>query len=417
MDFTSSDAPVRAFVGGVGSGKSFVGALDLLLRAVPGRLYMVTAPTYPMLRDATLRVFRSLARRLGTLHSFSRSEMTAAMTNGAEVLFRSTDDPDRLRGPNLSGCWMDEASLSAREAYDVLLGRLREQGETGWLAATFTPRGRANWTFAAFGGLPPGAGLFHARTDDNPFLPAGFADVLRAHYTSHQAGADVEGLFMDPEGALFRREWFRLAGSAPPCPSRVRRWDLASTETRPGADPDWTAGALLGRDAGGRFWVLDVVRARVAPGAVEDLVLQTAQLDGRGVPVRMEQEPGSSGVAVVDHYARRVLAGWDFRGVRSTGDKATRARPLAAQAEHGNVSVLLAPWTRGLLDELEAFPGGTHDDMVDALSGAFLDLTGGGMADFTRAALGVGGTRAAAGLRDLGGPGGRGWDARDLGAY
>ena len=46
----------------------------------------------------------------------------------------------------------------------------------------------------------------------------------------------------------------------------------------------------------------------------------------------MEQEPGSAGVTVADHYARHVLSGYTFHAERSTGDKATRAQPLAAAA-------------------------------------------------------------------------------------
>ena len=62
--FTDSTALLRAFVGGIGSGKSFIGALDLIKRAKPGRLYLVTAPTYSMLSDATFRSFTGLGQQL-----------------------------------------------------------------------------------------------------------------------------------------------------------------------------------------------------------------------------------------------------------------------------------------------------------------------------------------------------------------
>ena len=84
----------------------------------------------------------------------------------------------------------------------------------------------------------------------------------------------------------------------------------------------------------------------------------------------MEQEPGSAGVDTIDHYAREVLVGYNFRGVRSTGDKTLYAAPLASAAEAGNVYVLRAPWNKEFLDEFEAFPQGVHDDIVDASSKA-----------------------------------------------
>src|SRR6185312_15883637 len=46
-----------AYLGGIGAGKSFAGAVKVLRFAVeqPGSLGEITAPTYPMLRDATMR--------------------------------------------------------------------------------------------------------------------------------------------------------------------------------------------------------------------------------------------------------------------------------------------------------------------------------------------------------------------------
>ena len=58
-------------------------------------------------------------------------------------------------------------------------------------------------------------------------------------------------------------------------------------------------------------------------------------------------------------------------------DKITRAKAVSAQCEWGNVSVLRAPWNDDFFSELENFPEGAHDDIVDVLSGAFNDLSGG----------------------------------------
>jgi predicted phage terminase large subunit-like protein len=70
----------------------------------------------------------------------------------------------------------------------------------------------------------------------------------------------------------------------------------------------------------------------------------------------------------------RLLAGHRVEAVRETGDKTTRADPLASQWNAGNVSVLRAEWNRAFLEEIEHFPQGRHDDMVDAVSGAFAKL-------------------------------------------
>ena len=377
LRFRQSKALYRGFVGGIGSGKSFVGAFDLIRRAKPGRLYLVAAPTYPMLRDATLRSFLTLARDLFFLKDFAKGEMIATLGNGAEVLFRSTDDPERLRGPNLSGIWLDEASLMDQEVFEVLIGRLREAGEDGFLSATFTPKGRHHWSYTVFGEHKPNTDLVHCHTSDNPFLPAHFYSNVRGQYTRHLAAQELEGEFIDAPGALFKRDWFTVVEAVPADLRKLRAWDLAATDVKKADDPDWTAGVLLGKNADNVYYVLDVRHTQSSPRSVEALIRQTAEVDGKAVPIWMEQEPGASGVAVIDNYTRRILSGWSFKGERSTGDKATRAQPFAAQAEAGNVRVLQAPWARAFLDEVEAFPlqgKGIHDDIVDAATLAFNKL-------------------------------------------
>ncbi len=396
--FSRSNALYRAMVGGIGSGKSFVGSYDLIRRSQPGRLYMVIAPTYAMLADATFRSFLTVAQLLGVVEAddIKKSPPPAVrLGTGAEVLFRSADEPDRLRGPNLSGVWLDEASLMHIDVFNIAIGRLREGSEQGWLSATFTPKGKQHWTHEVFATGRPDTAIFRARTADNPFLPPAFADTVRRQYTAAQAAQELEGEFTDPGGSLFRRGWFPVVDAAPAGLQKVRAWDLAGTPKDPARshDPDWSAGVLMGKAGDGTFYVLDVRRERTTPQGVQALVRQTAQTDGEAVAVWMEQEPGSAGLTVIDTYTR-LLAGFTFHGERSTGDKATRAQPLAAQAEAGNVRLLRGPWVKAFLDEIEVFPLGTHDDQVDAAALAFQKLAKGfitwtpGVAD--RASQGLG---------------------------
>ena len=59
-----------------------------------------------------------------------------------------------------------------------------------------------------------------------------------------------------------------------------------------------------------------------------------------------------------------------MRFAPATGDKETRAKPISAQAEAGNVKLVRGPWNAEFLRVLESFPVGKHDDEIDALSGA-----------------------------------------------
>src|SRR5579871_4257621 len=140
------------YVGGVGAGKTFAGALRAPVRALeqPGSLGLIGAPPYPMLRDATPRTFFELLEQYALsrgedaalIKSFQKVEGHLTLANGSEILFRSLDAPDRIRGLNLAWFWLDEAPLCGYYAWQILKGRLRQQGyvTAGW--ATGTPHGR-----------------------------------------------------------------------------------------------------------------------------------------------------------------------------------------------------------------------------------------------------------------------------------
>jgi predicted phage terminase large subunit-like protein len=170
-------------------------------------------------------------------------------------------------------------------------------------------------------------------------------------------------------GGMFQRQWFTIVDELSATLQHKRYWDLAAT-----VGGDWTAGAKGGRNDGVTY-IADMRRLRGTPAQVEALVRQTAELDGRNVPIYIEQEPGSSGVNTIDHYQRHVLPGFIVYGVRSTGSKSERAAPVSSAAEAGNVRLLRGHWNAAFLDEIEAFPQGAHDDQVDALSGLFEKLT------------------------------------------
>lgn len=181
-----------------------------------------------------------------------------------------------------------------------------------------------------------------------------------------------------PEGNLFKREWFtgRMLSTAPIYNQRVRYWDLAATEPKQGTDPDFASGALLGSEDG-KFIIENVKRFRESPRQVMQNVILTAKQDGVGVSIRIEQEPGSASKILIDDIARKLSA-FDVRGIPSVRSKQTRAKPFSAACERGDVSIVEGPWNEVFLDELCAFGGiPSHDDQVDAVTGAFNELAQG----------------------------------------
>lgn len=174
------------------------------------------------------------------------------------------------------------------------------------------------------------------------------------------------------EGALFKTALLQV--SPAPLPGKsVRAWDLAATAQLGTRDPDWTVGVRMTRTVQGKFMVDDVVRLRGAPDEVEAAILATASRDGRAVQIHLPQDPGQAGKAQI-LYLTRILAGYSVQSQIASGDKATRAAPLAAQMNVGNVALVQAAWNRAFIEELSGFPASAHDDQVDAAADAFAAL-------------------------------------------
>lgn len=183
-------------------------------------------------------------------------------------------------------------------------------------------------------------------------------------------------------GEFFNREWFGIVDAIPAGTKFVRYWDrAASPVSQKNPDPDWTRGVLIGRTPDGFFIVADLRSVRGSPMIVEQMVRNTASQEPT-IPVYLEQDPGSAGVADVSNFTR-LLAGRIVHVRKPTQDKETRARALSAQAEAGNVKLLRAKWNDDFLNELNNFPDGAHDDIVDAASGGFNELVASGVSDFT----------------------------------
>ena len=190
-------------------------------------------------------------------------------------------------------------------------------------------------------------------------------------------------------GGMFKGQWFSdaLVDAMPARARWVRSWDLAaSTES----DSAYTAGALVGLSDGALF-VADVQRGQWGADVRDRKILETAQLDGKHVEIRLPQDPGQAGKSQKPHFAK-LLHGYKVSFEIETGSKDVRADPYASQCAAGNVHCLRgAPWLRAFVGEHESFPAAKLKDQVDAMSGAYGMLIGSGSdVERARKMLGMG---------------------------
>lgn len=242
----------------------------------------------------------------------------------------------------------------------LIMQRLHESDLAGWL---LDGGNGEDWEHLCLPAIDAdGAALWPAKhtIDDLRRMERASPYVFAGQYMQRPAPA---------EGGIFKPDAMPVI-DALPIENIVwlRGWDLAST-----TDGDYTAGGKIGRLPDGKFVIADVVRLRVGPDERDAAIKNTAGRDGTICKVSIPQDPGQAGKTQV-LYLTRALQGFRVHSSPESGDKVTRAEPLAAQINVGNVMMLRGSWNDDLINEMRMFPNGTHDDQVDSLSRAFSEL-------------------------------------------
>ncbi len=151
--FHASTARFKGFSGPIGSGKSQALCQEAIRLSYlnPGRQGLIGAPTYPMLRDATLTSFLEVLTSNRIRHELNKSESVLLMKDtGSRIYFRAVDDFERLRGTNLAWFGLDELTYTSEEAWLRLEGRLRDPRASRLCGfAVWTPKG-FDWVYRRF---------------------------------------------------------------------------------------------------------------------------------------------------------------------------------------------------------------------------------------------------------------------------
>ena len=159
-------------------------------------------------------------------------------------------------------------------------------------------------------------------------------------------------------GEVFKAEWIKTGTPPAQMKTITMGVDLAISTK---ASADYTACGVVGQADDGTIWVLDVQRIRASFRGVISFVEGIAE---KWSPQIIGIEKVQYQAAVVDELMAR--GSLPVKGIRPDADKTTRALPLAARYESGNV-MHAQGLPRFYIDELLSFPNGEHDDMTDAV--------------------------------------------------
>ena len=387
--------------GAAGGGKSvFLLAAALQYVDMPGYAAALFRKTFSdlMLPGALIPMSKEWLGpylKTGEVHWNDKDKRYTFKESGATLTFGYLDtkgDELRYQGAEFQFIGMDECTHIDPVAYRYLFSRMRRtKGLKGNIPLRFraacNPGGKyGDYYYDRF---------FVDNLDDNGrpkriFLQAGLSDNPHLDADAYrEALAELDPITREQlengnweiraKGDLFDKSWVMGINylDIPKHTRWVRFWDLAAIDPRykknkrSNVEPDWTVGFKLGM-ADGCYYIGDIIKVQKRPGDVEELIYNTAVADGYSCAIRMEEEGGSSGITNTQRYAMGCLQGFDFAGVKPVVSKIERARPVAAACQTG--TVFISNRCRNMTDfyaQLDAFPNGAKDDIIDGFSGAF----------------------------------------------
>lgn len=207
--FLKSSKKFAGLLGGVGSGKTFSGSHYIFGRVLkyPKALHFIGANTFSQLDQVTMKAMYELLEGLGIPYSYNQNKGLLEFCDGV-VLCKSMDNYDALRGIEIASFWLDEVRDLKKEAFDMMMGRLRDKNALDHQGrVTSTPAGH-NWLYDYF--HPKGKlhneqfEMISSATMDNIYLPDGYADTLKAMYTDDFYEQEVLGGFVrGGKGTIF----------------------------------------------------------------------------------------------------------------------------------------------------------------------------------------------------------------------
>ena len=364
-------------------GKTRLGVQLCIETAMKGKRAWWVAPTFSIARvgwrDIMMAGF-DLAEAMGV--EVKMGDMVVNFPNGGFIAVKSADNPQRLRGEGLDFLVMDEAAFVKEETWtEVLRPTLTERKGSALFIST--PRGMNNWFYRLWQDAEDREdwAKFKFSTVDNPAIDPEELESAKREIGSLTFAQEYEAEFVNEGTQLFKQEWFRYYQPAVRGAKidgilyefdNMPKYATVDLATSTKQTADYTVFTAFAHDTSeNKLFIIDMLRKRMeAPDIIPAMkkFYKKNNLDWIGV------EKAGFQLSIVQ-FARRE--GLNVRELRADKDKRSRAMPLSAKLESGQVFLPDDPmvdWVHEAERELLTFPLGAHDDIVDTLAYGVLNL-------------------------------------------
>lgn len=224
LAFHESTARHRLICGGVGSGKTYAGAWELVRQICecgPDLLHLVCAPSNRILKLATYPAVLQVCDQIASVtgHKIvkkcvnSDASRQVLFHNGAVAAFITLKNPEAVQGFNAAGLWIDEAASveDSGAAFGYCNQRVRDpRAKKLYSIYTTSPKGPVGIIDLFRRKVASGDRDFfqvEVSTFDNPHLGLDYVRQQLACMSGRQVEQDVWGRVVSYEGTIYAAEF------------------------------------------------------------------------------------------------------------------------------------------------------------------------------------------------------------------
>lgn len=376
---------------GRGAGKTRAAAETLGEWAAtqPNTRWLVSAPTSNDLRGTCFEgdsgLLNVIPKEL-VANYVSNPMPKLTLTNGSLIIGIPASEPERFRGPQFHGGWLDELAAwdYLQESWDMIQFGIRLGSHTKLICST-TPKPK-DVIMDLIDREGEDVVITRASTHANmKNLAPSFQKQIMQYEGTNLGRQEIYAEIIDPEeGGIVKREWFRLWPDKKPFPKLefiIQSYDCATSDKTIN-DPSGsiTFGVFKPLDGGMSVMVLDCWKDHLQYPDLRPKVInefETVYGEGKGKKLvdLILVEDKSAGISLIQDLQRAHLPVHAYNPGRA--DKIQRLSIVANIIKAGRVWVpesgvrkgFVRDWAEGMVSEICSFPEGTaHDEYVDCMS-------------------------------------------------
>jgi phage terminase large subunit-like protein len=374
---------------GRGAGKTRAAAETLSNWAweQPGTRWLVSAPTSGDLKGTIFEgdsgLLSVIPKQL--IEKYNSSLHEIHMVNGSFIKGIPASEPERFRGPQFHGGWLDELAAweYLQESWDMIQFGIRLGQRTKLICST-TPKPK-DVILDLIAREGDDVTITRASTYSNiKNLAPSFQKQILQYEGTNLGRQEIYAEIIDPEeGGIVKRDWFRMWPNGKPFPKLeyiIQSYDCATSDKTIN-DPTGsiTLGVFKPIDGGMCVLVLDCWNEHLQyPDLRPKVISEFETVYGEGREKKLVDlllvEDKSAGISLIQDLQRAHLPVHAYNPGRA--DKMQRLSIVANIIKAGRVWVpessnrkgFVRDWAEGMVSQICSFPETVHDEYVDCIS-------------------------------------------------